>query len=177
MGNGGPDVDLSDLLNGGRRPQGPRKAKALLQLLEVSLADIYTGTKKKMKVNRDRLCADCGGKGGKEESIKQCTVCGGVGRVAKVIRMGMMISQTITHCDACGGKGKMITDPCKTCKSKGIREDIKILDIEVDKGTPEGHRYTFAGEGDEFVLPFLLIFILARSRSWRYHHRGADHKE
>lgn len=131
--------------------QGPRKAKSALQPLEISLNDAYCGAKKKMKITRERVCKECGGKGGKEDSITQCAKCGGAGRVAKVVRMGNMVSQTISGCDECRGRGKVIKDKCKNCKGKGVVQDIKIIDIDVEKGTPEGHRYVFAGEADEYV--------------------------
>jgi len=153
-GPGGASFDFADLLNNARRPQGPRKAKPVLHLLEVTLADIYAGVKKKMKINRDRICKECKGKGGKDESVTECTTCGGAGRVAKVMRMGFMVTQTIAPCDDCRGKGKIIKEKCTNCHAKCVLEDIKILEIDVEKGVPEGHRYTFAGEGDEYVSCF-----------------------
>jgi len=155
-GAGGSPFDVfSNIFEGGRRQggsQGPRKAKSVLHPIEVSLSDVYCGVKKKMKITRDRICKECNGKGGKEDSISQCAKCGGAGRVAKVVKMGMMISQTISACDECRGKGKVIKDKCKKCKGKAVMEDVKIIDIEVDKGTPEGHRFVFSGEADEYVF-------------------------
>ena len=109
-----------------------------------------------MKVTRDRVCKECEGKGGKEDSVSQCGSCGGSGRVAKVVKMGFMVSQTITTCEECRGKGKIIKDKCKLCKGKGVVEDVKVLDIDVEKGVPEGHRYVFKGEADEYVK-FIII--------------------
>jgi len=149
-GQGGSSFDFNDLLSG-MRQRGPRKAKSVLHLLEVSLADIYLGAKKIMKINRERNCKECAGKGGKEDSIIQCKTCGGAGRVAKLIRMGFMTTQTVTACDECKGRGKVIKDKCKVCKGKCVVEDVKVIEIDLEKGTPEGHRYTFAGEADEYV--------------------------
>ncbi len=166
-GPGGAPFDIFDLFEKrARGPQGPRKGKSVLHLLEVPLSDIYNGVKKKMKVTRDRVCKECGGKGGKEESITQCTVCGGAGRVAKVVRMGFMVTQTISPCDECKGRGKVIKDKCKNCKGKGVVEEVKILDIEVEKGTPEGHRYVFTGEADEYVCS---SFSKSRNKSKKTH--------
>ncbi len=152
--NGGPPptgTSFEDILGGMRGQRGPRKGKSVLQLLEISLKDIYTGTKKKMKVTRDRICKECEGKGGVGDSVTECKACNGAGRVAKVVRMGMMITQTIQPCSECRGRGKIIKDKCTKCGAKGVLEDVKILEIDVEKGTPEGHRYVFAGEADEYV--------------------------
>ncbi len=151
---GGSPFDLFDLLGGGGRrqgPQGPRKAKSVLQLLELSLADVYVGAKKNMKITRDRPCPDCKGKGGKEDSITECAKCKGAGRVMKVVQMGFMVSQSISPCDDCRGRGKVIKDKCPRCKGKAIVEDVKVLEVNVEKGTPEGHRFVFSGEADEYV--------------------------
>jgi len=152
-GPGGAPFDIFDLFERrARGPQGPRKGRSVLHLLKVNLSDIYKGVKRKMKVTRDRICKECQGKGGREDSITECPACKGAGRVAKVVKMGFMISQTIAPCDECHGRGKIIKDKCKNCKGKAVLEDQKIIEIEVEKGTPEGHRYVFAGEADEYVF-------------------------
>ncbi len=167
---------FEDLLRNARRDQGPRKAKSVLHLLEVPLSDIYAGAKKKMKVTRDRVCQECKGKGGKEDSITECATCGGAGRVAKVVRMGFMVTQTITHCEDCRGKGRVIKDKCKKCNGKCVIEEVKIIDVEVDKGTPEGHRFVFAGEADEYpgVEAGDVIIEVHIRKDKIFHRKGAD---
>jgi DnaJ homolog subfamily A member 2 len=62
-----------------------------------------------------------------------------------------MYSQRTGPCDECNGKGQSI-DPskmCKTCKGKKINKEKKVLKVEIDKGAPNGERYTKHGEGDE----------------------------
>jgi DnaJ family protein A protein 2 len=149
-----------------REAPGPRKAKSVLQVIEVTLSEVYCGAKKKMTITRNRICKECNGLGGKEGSVSECKRCGGAGRRAKVIQMGMMISQTISVCDECRGRGKVIKDKCVKCKGKGVVEDTKILDIVVEKGTPDGHRFKFEGEADEYVK-IINIKFLAWNRSRR----------
>ena len=140
----------------GQGKKGKRKTKSKRQIQEDSLKDIYTGKKKKKKVTRDREGKEREGKGGKEGAVSKWGSCGGSGRVAKVVKMGIMVSKTITTCEECRGKGKIIKDKCKLCKGKGVVEDVKVLDIDVEKGVPEGHRYVFKGEADEYVK-FIII--------------------
>lgn len=144
-------------------PPPKRKAKSVLHLLEVSLADVlvsayfkiksqvYKGCHKKMKISRDRVCKECEGRGGKGDSVIQCTKCNGMGKVIKTVSSGFMMTQTIAHCDSCRGRGKIIKDKCKKCSGNGVVTDVKIQDIELEKGTPDGHRYVFKGEADEYV--------------------------
>ena len=162
-GSGGSGFDVFDFLNKrGGRSQGPRKAKSVLQVLEVSLKDVYNGIKKKLKITRDRVCKDCNGKGGKEDSITKCEACNGAGRVAKIVKLGFMVTQTISPCDECRGKGKIIKDKCKPCKGKGVIEEIKTLEIDIEKGVPEGHRYVFKGEADEYVRLYINCSLVLR---------------
>ena len=84
-GGGGPD--MSDLLGsmfgmgggGGRKPQGPKKAKAVLHAVKASLADLYNGKTQKVAVSRDRICTKCEGKGGKSGAVSTCGACRGKG--------------------------------------------------------------------------------------------------
>lgn len=149
----GPGGDPFEFLfkNAGRGPRGPKKGKSILQLIEVSLGDIYNSTKKKLKVTRTRLCKECNGKGGKEDSITECTACSGTGHIAKVVKMGFMMSQSISPCNECRGRGRVIKDKCKACKGKTVVEEEKVLELDITKGTPEGHRFVFKGDADEYV--------------------------
>jgi DnaJ-class molecular chaperone len=38
---------------------------------------------------------------------------------------------------------------CKTCTGKKIKKEKKTIMVEVDKGAPNGEKYTKHGEGDE----------------------------
>jgi DnaJ homolog subfamily A member 2 len=157
-GPGGPGGEgfggLFEHLFTGQGPRGERKrkAKAVLHLLDVSLSEVYSGTKKKMKFTRDRICKDCEGRGGKGDSITECARCKGRGQVIEVISRGFMMTQSISACDVCRGRGKVIKDKCTKCNAKGYVPDVKIENIDVEKGTPDGHRYVFKGEADEYVI-------------------------
>lgn len=61
-----------------------------------------------------------------------------------------MYSQRQVKCDECDGEGEIIdkSKRCKTCVGKKIKKENKTLKVEIDKGTPNGERYTLSGEGD-----------------------------
>lgn len=63
-----------------------------------------------------------------------------------------MYSQSTKPCDDCNGQGEVINekDRCKTCEGKKVVKEKKILDVQIDKGAPNGERYTFHGEADEY---------------------------
>jgi len=70
----------------------------------------------------------------------------------------------------------MIKEKCKECKGEKIATETKTLDIELDKGVPDGHRYNFPLEGD--MIPdveagdiFVEIFLEKHKHFVR---KGAD---
>lgn len=99
-----------------------------------------------------RLCSKCNGVGGSDpKAVQTCKACKGRGMRTVMMQLGPgMYSQRTAPCDECSGQGETI-DPakmCKDCKGKKIKKEKKKLTVEVDKGAPNGDRYTKHGEGD-----------------------------
>jgi DnaJ family protein A protein 2 len=157
---GGGGADLSDLLGGmfgmggGRgKPSGPRKGKSVLHPVKTTLADLYNGKQTKVVVNRDRICSKCDGKGGKNGAVATCSGCKGRGMRTVMQMLGPgMYSQSTSPCDECNGSGETINekDKCKTCEGKKVVKEKKILEVQIDKGAPNGEKYVFHGEADEY---------------------------
>lgn len=87
-GGGGMDDILSQMFGGGgmrrQQHQGPKKGKPVQYPLKVTLEEIYNGKQSKIKVNRERICAKCDGRGGKEGAVGKCGTCKGRGMVTKM---------------------------------------------------------------------------------------------
>ncbi len=64
-------------MGGGRR--GPRRTKNLVHQLGVALEDMYKGTTRKLALQKNVICGDCNGLGGKEGAVQRCPVCRGSG--------------------------------------------------------------------------------------------------
>jgi DnaJ family protein A protein 2 len=73
---------------GGQRQSGPKKGKAAVHQLKVTLEEIYNGKKSKIAVNRERIVPI--GDHGKDKStcITNCDKCGGRGMRTKMMQMG-----------------------------------------------------------------------------------------
>jgi DnaJ family protein A protein 2 len=157
MGNSNVDFDPFDFFGGfpfggGRSRQNvKRKCKAKLIQMHISLENAYNGGRKEVEYDRRIICTKCKGTGSSNPNAKTtCSKCNGTGMRLVVQRHGPMIMQTQTTCDECNGEGKIIKDKCKECKGKMVKNIKRKIGIDIDKGVPDGHRYTMGGEGDEY---------------------------
>jgi len=125
------------------------KTKPMVHKLGVTLEELYNGKTRKLAATRDRVCNDCGGKGG--SNVKTCTSCKGRGVKIQTIQMGPgMVQQSQAVCGECDGSGEIIppSSRCKGCKGKKTTKEKKVIEIELDKGCPSDFRKVFYGEGD-----------------------------
>ena len=146
-------TSIFDLFTGGGgRKNVKRKTKSVLQAMEVSLEDIFIGKEKYLEIKRYRICKKCKGNGSKDPNANtKCPGCNGKRVKLVVQRMGNTILQSQQTCPDCRGEGYIIKneDKCTECKGQKVNQESKTLKISLDKGAPDGKRYTFEGESDE----------------------------
>ena len=138
---------------GGQSSNRRRRGKDVVYQMSVSLEELYNGTTRRLAIQKKILCEKCEGRGTKSPSISatQCKTCNGSGFVTRVQQLGPSIVQRFqSGCQDCHGKGEIISskDRCKVCEGKKTTTEKKILEVHIDKGMEDGHRVTFAGEGD-----------------------------
>ena len=112
-------------------------------------------------------------------AVVTCKGCKGQGMRTVMMQLGPgMYTQRTGPCDECGGKGESI-DPkkcCKTCNGKKIKQETKVIKIEIDKGAPNGEKYVKHGEGHE--IPGIeagdLIVVIKEKKHKTFHRKGAD---
>lgn len=173
------NIDIFDLLtNGGKKKQGERrKAPDATFTLKVTLEEIFNGKTSKISIQRDRCCTACQGKGGSK--VSTCTDCRGQGVVIQMAQVGPgMYTQVQSNCESCLGEGKSV-DPkfkCKSCKGKRMNKEKKVIEIVVDKGVPDQHKYSFNGESDEApgIEAGDLIVIIETKEHSVYSRKKAD---
>ena len=143
-------TDIFDIF--GRSQKAKRRTKSVLQAMEVSLEDIFIGKEKYLEIKRYRICKKCKGNGSKDPNANtKCPGCNGKRVKLVVQRMGNTILQSQQTCPDCRGEGYIIKneDKCPSCKGQKVQQESKMLKILLDKGAPDGKRYTFEGESDE----------------------------
>lgn len=58
-------------------------------------------------------------------------------------------------CETCNGQGEVLEESgkCQRCEGKKIVDEKTEIDVIVDPGVPEHFEYTFANEGNQYVIP------------------------
>ena len=113
--------------------------------VNVTLEELYTGVKKKVKFDRYTLCKDCKYKGRLGDNV-DCKKCNGKGMTIQRTPMGIMQNT----CRDCGGKGVDLKAPkCKPCNGLGCVKENHTLTINIPKGSSEKHPIMIENEGNE----------------------------
>ncbi len=156
-GYGGVDVDLGDIFSsffggaGGRRanPNAPRRGGDVNASVVISFEESARGCKKQVEVTVVEPCASCSGSGAeKGTSPKTCPSCGGSGQVRRQQRTPFGVMQTQTTCDRCHGSGKVIDNPCHTCKGSGRVTARRTIGINIPAGIDDGQIVSVRGKGN-----------------------------
>jgi DnaJ-class molecular chaperone len=150
-GGGGGFSGFGDMFGRGGRQQ-PRKGKDSVHPLYMTLADLYNGKTKKMKITHKVVCKECKGSGGKGlATSSKCVDCDGHGVKIAVARMGNMMTQRQVACDKCQGKGEYIppASRCDKCNGNKTTPEEKIVEVKVEKGMKFDEVITFPGAADE----------------------------
>ncbi|CAE7753896.1 DNAJ1 [Symbiodinium sp. CCMP2592] len=166
LDNDGPG-DAGDIFEaffggGGRRGGGGQrrrqKTKDVVQNLKVTLEQMYVGATKKMAITRQVI--------DKKKGVQECRECDGRGVKVEVVRMGPMIQQMQSQCHSCGGQGK----------SFQTKQEREVLEVHVQKGSPDGHKVTFREMADEHPDADAgdVIFVLKQQEHADFKRKGAD---
>ncbi len=143
---------LGDIFGGGgrRRRSGYSNRGSDLQIkLNLTLEEVATGTKKKIRVKKHIRCNECSGSGSAKGSRTiDCLACHGTGEVRQVSQslFGQVVN--IATCSRCGGEGKIVSNPCSVCHGDGRTMGHKAIEIDVPAGVASGNYIPLRGEGN-----------------------------
>lgn len=163
----------------GRGRQGPVRGEDIVHPLKASLEDLYNGKTVKLAINRDKLCEECDGRGGKAGAEKTCMDCQGRGVKVQLRQIGPgMVQQMQSACSTCSQTGKIMDekDKCKSCKGKKVYKDRKVLEVNIEKGMRHGQKIKFADEADEMpgTVPGDVVFVIQEKDHATFKRKGAD---
>lgn len=127
---------------GGSRSGGSRAARGtnLRVKMKLTLDEIATGVKKKIKVNK---LVNAEG-----VTFKTCQTCNGSGRIMRVAQTFLGAMQTQSTCPTCQGAGKMIDKKPADADQNGLKRQEEVIEIEIPAGVEEGMQLSVTGKGN-----------------------------
>ena len=132
-----------------RTANAPRKGHDIQASVILTFEEAAHGCSKKITINRQDTCPDCGGTGAaKGTSPETCPECGGRGYVITQQRTPFGVMQSQQPCSHCGGRGTIIRNPCKTCRGTGKTAARKSLEINIPAGIDDDQNIALRGQGD-----------------------------
>jgi len=156
-GGGGGGFNPFDLFGfpfgPGRESRGSRRTEDKRLRVEVTLAEFYKGTTKKINIPRNVICIDCAGRGSKRNgAVTKCDQCRGTGVQVMIRRIGPgMVQQMHGRCDKCNGLKEIIAakDRCDTCEGKKVVRQEHPLEINIEPGMKEGQSVRIPEASDQ----------------------------
>ena len=147
-------ADFSDILGDlfgfgdafGRRRGGPARGADLRYDLTLTFEEAAFGTETTLRIPRLENCDTCKGTGsanGSQPAV--CRTCNGQGQV----RFTQGFFTVARTCPQCNGEGRVVTDPCKSCRGQGMVERERSLKVQIPAGVDTGARLRLAGEGEQ----------------------------
>ena len=127
----------------------PRRGGDINTSITIDFMEACQGVRKKVRINPFEQCPTCHGSGKDANTVETtCTACNGTGSVKINQRtpFGVISSQKV--CSKCGGRGKIVTNPCKTCNGGGRVRKQKELEINIPAGIDNDQVLRVGGQGD-----------------------------
>jgi len=109
--------------------------------VKLNLADIATGTEKKVKVQR-KIKAE-------GATYKSCATCHGHGSIVREVNTMLGRMQTSSPCPTCGGSGEIIDKRPDGADSQGLKSIEETVSIKIPAGVMEGMQLKVSGKGNE----------------------------
>ena len=141
---------FSDFFGGQGQGQGRGGARGergsdLSYKMDLTFDQAAFGYSTEIKIPRLEECGQCSGTGARSSrDIEICPVCQGSGQ--QRIQQGFF--SVATTCSQCRGLGKIVRNPCPSCRGRGRTNAEKKMKVKIPAGIDSGHRVKLTGEGE-----------------------------
>ena len=148
-------------------PNAPRRGESVRATVNISFEEAAFGCKKEVTVAKVETCPDCKGTGCAPGTTPEiCPDCKGTGSVTVSQRTPFGMMQSSTQCSKCRGTGRIIHQPCKTCRGMGaVRRQHKV-EVNIPAGIDDGQTISKPGGGNAGVnggpAGDLLVSVIVR---------------
>jgi DnaJ-class molecular chaperone len=163
---------------GGGGGDGAQRTPNVEMVMLVTLEDTYQGASHTVRLNKQRLCKKCRGTGAASKAdFQECKACKGQGHVLQRVQLAPgFVQQVQQPCGRCGGKGKVIKKKCPKCRGNKVGRVEQALSVDIEVGTPEGHKIVFDMEADQSpdAIPGDVIFTVQTANHKTFKRNGND---
>ena len=130
-------------------PNAPQRGESLRMSVTRTFEEAAFGCEKAVTVERLETCESCHGNGCAEGTTPEvCPDCRGTGSVQTRRQTPMGVFATTSACPKCGGSGKLIHQPCSTCKGNGLVRKKKTIQASIPAGIDNGQTISIRGQGN-----------------------------
>ena len=144
--------DIFDAFFGGaatRQRRGPQRGADLRTSITLDFEEAIFGAEREIEITRNEVCTTCDGQGAEPGSKpERCPSCGGTGEIHRVQQSIFGQFRNISTCERCRGEGKIVTNPCTTCRGSGRQRKSRRLMVKIPPGVDHGQPIRLTGEGD-----------------------------
>lgn len=88
-----------------------------------------------------------------------------------------MFTQVQQPCGHCGGTGKHTKKSCSKCKGAKVLQINEELNVDIDRGLPEGSDLVFEGEADEspdWLAGDIIVRVKSRDSVGGFGRKGSN---
>lgn len=132
---------------GGGQPSAPQQRRRAAQPadihldVELSLAEIHTGTKRTLSYRAFDACKSCDATGQvRLRAPRKCSMCKGSGQIRGIMGMAQV-------CPECEGSGDVTLENCPTCGGDGVLPATRKVEVKIPAGIQSGKKLRVPGRG------------------------------
>ena len=124
-----------------QKRQAKAKASDVEKVVEITLEEVATGTKRSLTYQVMDACKSCDGTGLVAlRTERSCSACGGTGKAKGLLGFSQ-------HCSVCGGSGKSSLERCPSCSGSGAIATTRKVEVTIPKGISDRKRLRVPGRG------------------------------
>jgi molecular chaperone DnaJ len=142
--------DIFSNIFGGSTKARRRAHGADIQVdVEITFAEMVSGTEKEISLYKSVLCDRCDGTGGESRvAMKTCPTCKGAGRVQTMRRSLFGSFSQVSECPECHGDGKIFEKKCSKCGGDGRVKEEQKIQLDIPAGISDGQTMSMQGQGE-----------------------------